>query len=110
MIRTGWFWGKPVPIVAAAFIECKSALAAPRFGAVEGQRRGLRLGRDRIGGLVHHFAGGADQPFRFELGKRLAVLLPAPIDIAALVNSSRRSKKLVQALLEQRVFAAFLHR
>ena len=35
--------------------------------------------------LVHHFAGGADHALGLELGNRLAVLLPAPIDAATLV-------------------------
>ena len=61
-----------------------------------------------MGGSVQHFAGGADQPFRFELGKRFLILIPAPIDIPALVNGGRRSVKLAQALGQQRVFAAFL--
>ena len=52
-----------------------------------------------------HFAGGADHALRLELGNRLLVLLVAPVDVAALVDGSRRPEELVQPLLEQRVLA-----
>src|SRR4051794_41846932 len=73
-------------------------------------RRGAVSGgaTDRIDGLVHRLACRSDQPFCFELGKGLAVLLPAPINHVALVNDGRWPEKLVQALLDQRIFAAFL--
>src|SRR3954447_24796424 len=59
-------------------------------------------------GSACHFAGRADHALGLELGERLLVLLVAPIDVAALVDDSRRPEKLVQALLEQRVLAAVL--
>ena len=39
---------------------------------------------------------GANHVFRFELGNRLAVLLPAPVDITSLVDGGRRPEELVQ--------------
>src|SRR3954447_6322732 len=44
--------------------------------------------RGRIGGLVHYLAGGADHFLRLELGNRLAVLLPAPVDAVTVVYST----------------------
>src|SRR5215212_9729925 len=61
---------------------------------------------DRIGGSGIE-QSGADRPLRLKLGKRLLILVPAPINVAALMNGSRRPEKLVQALGQQRLFAAF---
>jgi hypothetical protein len=49
-----------------------------------------------------------DHSLGFELGKCFLVLIPAPINVAVLVDGSWRSEKLVQALGQQRVFAAVL--
>ena len=59
-------------------------------------------------GLAHHLVGRADYAFGLELGNCLAVLLPAPVDIAISVNGSRRSEELVETVVEQRVFAVVL--
>ena len=103
---TGRFGGNNPDDRRSDSSDANRARPPPASVPAQGQRRGLRLGR--IGGLVHRLAGGANQPFRFELGKGLVVLLPAPINHVALVNDGRWSEKLVQALLDQRVFAAFL--
>src|SRR4051812_12525184 len=69
----------------------------------------MQCGRGgRLGVSVCQFAGRADRPLRLKLGKRLLVLLVAPIDVAALIDSSRWPEQLVQARLEQCVFAALL--
>jgi hypothetical protein len=58
--------------------------------------------------LIQHFASGADRAIDLKLGKRLLILLVAPIDITALVDGSRRPEKPEQALVEQRLLGAFL--
>src|SRR4051812_38952916 len=63
----------------------------------------LRPARGRIDGSVHHFVGGTDRPFRFELGECFLILIPAPINVAVLMDGSRRPEKLVQALSQQHV-------
>ena len=93
-------------ILAAAFIEGKSTPSAP---AAVPTRGGARPGSGaELGGSAHHFAGGADHPLRFELGNRLLVLLPAPVDVASLVDGGRRPEELVQTIVEQRVLGAVL--
>jgi len=62
----------------------------------------------RSDGSACHFAGGAEHPLSLELGERLLVLLVVPVDVAALVDGSRRAEQLVQALFEQCVLGAFL--
>ena len=64
----------------------------------------MRLGAES----VHRFAGRADHALGLELGNRLAVLLPAPVDAATLVYGNRRPEELVQTVVEQRVLAVVL--
>ena len=47
-------------------------------------------------------------PFCFELGDRLLILLPAPIDVAAPVYGRWRPEQLVQTIVEQCVLAVVL--
>src|SRR6476661_9175669 len=89
-----------------AYATDRRTLSTSGDGAGEGRGR-VRLG-GRIGGSVHHFAGRADHPLRFELGNRLLVLLPAPVDVASLVDGDRRPEELVQTIVEQRVLGAVL--
>ena len=63
---------------------------------------------ERSDGSACHFAGRADHALGLELGERLLVLLVVPVDVAALVNGSRRPEQPVQALLKQRVLAPVL--
>ena len=62
----------------------------------------------RSDGSAHHFAGGADHALGLELGNRLAVLLPAPIEVATPVYGSRWPEELVQTIVEQRIIAVVL--
>src|SRR4051794_30381903 len=81
-------------------------LSVLRGGVVEG--RFLVQFGGRIGGSALHFTGRADHALGLELGNRLAVLLPAPVDAATPVYGSRRPEQLVQAIVEQRVVAVVL--
>jgi len=95
--------GGTASILAAASSGCKSAVRRTSW---------CRL-KDcwccfvcRIGGSGVE-QSGADHSLRFELGNCLLVLIPAPINVASLMKGGRRPEKLVQALGQQRVFAAF---
>ena len=89
-------------------LHSSNANPACPFSMACRQGASSRPARGRIGGLAHHLAGRADHAFRLELGNRLAVLLPTPVDVATLVYGSRRPEELVQTLVEQRVLAVVL--
>ena len=68
----------------------------------------MRQRPGRIVGLVQQLTGRADHALCCKLGTCRLVLIPAPVAVAALVDCSRRSEELIQALVEQHVFTAVL--
>src|SRR6476661_6284316 len=92
-------------ILAATFLECKSACPAAAAVPARGELEACEGPNRRISSPLRRWA---DHALCFELGNRLAVLLPAPVDAATLVYGNRRPEELVQTIVEQRVVAVVL--